>query len=67
MASAREDPESFAFAAQFEAAAAAAAAHQVTKGVPFLHASLKPLAMVAFREDQTANLFGEECEGICGI
>ena len=64
----REDPESFAFAAQFEAAAAAAAAAcQVTKGVPFLHSSLKPLAQVTFREERTGNLFGEECSGVCGV
>lgn len=62
----REDPESFAFAAQFEAAAAAAAC-QVTKGVPFLHSSLKPLAQVTFREERTGNLFTEECEGMCGV
>ncbi len=62
----REDPESFRIAAEFEAAAAAAAC-DITEGVPFLHSSLKPLPLVQFREDKTRDLFSEECTGICGV
>lgn len=63
----REDPESFRIAAEFEEAAAAAACG-ITRGVPFLHSSLKPLPQVIFKsEGQISNLFIEECEGICGV
>lgn len=60
----REDPESFAAAAQFEAAAAAAAC-EITRGVPFLHSSLRPLPLVNFDGTGVGD-FGNECEGMCG-
>lgn len=64
----RDDPESFRIAAEFEAAAAAC---DVTEGVPFLHSSLKPLPLVQFREEredaQRAFSWAGECEGICGV
>lgn len=37
------------------------------RGVPFLHRSLTPLAEVNFEPGAHANLFGNECEGICGV
>ena len=39
-------------------------------GVPFLHASLKPLDQVDFSTDTDKGqgiLFGNECEGLCGV
>lgn len=62
----REDPASFESAVRWEAAAAAAAACEITRGVPFLHSSLKPLAMIDFDANKTKDLFAEECEGLCG-
>ena len=38
-------------------------------GMPFLHASLKPLDTVDFRSWEArgqADLFGNECLGMCG-
>lgn len=42
---------------------------EVTKGTPFLHSSLVPLDQVQFYSGKKpqANLFGNECEGMCGV
>lgn len=38
------------------------------RGVPFLHNTRQPLDRVQFRGDLTQpNLFGNECEGLCGV
>ena len=38
------------------------------RAIPFLHKSLKPLDQVDFTEDTSQlNLFGNECEGMCGV
>lgn len=37
------------------------------RGNCFLHSSLKPLNEVDFKSDVDLDLFGEECEGICGV
>lgn len=40
-------------------------------GIPFLHSSCKPLSEVDFSDNlkgrQQVNLFGNECEGMCGV
>ena len=39
-------------------------------GVPFLHSSLRPLDSVDFSTEEErgqTNLFGNECEGMCGV
>lgn len=33
----------------------------------FLHRSLRPLSEVKFKPDRQMDLFGEECEGMCGV
>lgn len=66
----RDDPESFDAAVKWEAAAAAAAC-EITRGTPFLHSSLKPLPLVTFKIEktrlETADMFTNECEGMCGV
>ena len=66
----REDPASFQAACEWEEAAAAAAACEITRGRPFLHSSLMPLPLVRFKEVKEATSssgFSEECEGMCGV
>lgn len=59
------DPESFASAVEWERQMHARSKRdQAMRGVPFLHASLKPLPLVAFKDAGPA--FGNECEGMCG-
>jgi hypothetical protein len=39
-------------------------------GIPFLHASLKPLGEVDFSTDierGQGELFGNDCTGLCGV
>lgn len=66
-----EEPEAFQQAVEFERD------YQKTyskvsnfRGVPFLHRSLKPLSEVDFnpqRDQLELDLFGNECEGMCGV
>ncbi len=65
----REDPEGFQRAVQFERNFQEAASRQDSlKGTPFLHSSLIPLDQVTFKESKPRiNLFGNECEGMCGV
>ena len=37
------------------------------RGETFLHRSCKPLDHVEFRADRQSNLWGNECEGMCGV
>lgn len=46
---------------------AAYAKASAIRGVPFFHASRVPLGQVDFRPDRSADLFGNECEGMCGV
>jgi len=66
-----EEPEEFARAAQFERdLQAVKRATTNINGVPFLHNSLKPLTEVDFSTDTERgqlSLFGNECEGMCGV
>ena len=60
----RDSPEDFAAAVDFERAVT-----QGAKGTGvrlYLHSSRKPLDEVDFSDDQM-DLFGEECEGMCGL
>ena len=72
------EPEAFARAVEFEQMLQLAASNQeVLKGVPFLHESCKPISEIDFeRKIKPANgkinpaqlsLFGNECEGLCGV
>ena len=48
---------------------AAATEKSVWRGVPFLHASLKPLSEVKLKggDEPVADQFNNECEGMCGV
>ena len=57
-------------AVALERAVQAGRQHMAIDGMPFLHASLKPLDQVDFTRWQDRNqpdLFGAECEGMCGV
>jgi hypothetical protein len=66
-----EEPEEFERSVRFERRLHAAQSQQeVLKGVPYLHSSLQPLDTVDFAERparQQLDLFGNECEGMCGV
>ena len=63
------DPKDFARAVQFERELQAAFGKQreSTKSVPFLHRSMKPLDTVEFTDSRQLSMFGNECEGMCGV
>jgi len=67
------EPEEFAKSVQFERQlqAVKALTHNMA-GIPFLHASLKPLDQVDFSTDTEKGQgmlhgFGNECDGLCGV
>jgi hypothetical protein len=64
-----EYPDDFDVAVQFEKRFQAMKKKDVRfKGVPFLHKSLKPICEVDFDPNANqADLFGNECEGMCGV
>lgn len=63
-----EEPDEFERAVEFERKSQEAARRQeALRGVPYLHASLKPLGEIDFSNDAQPDLFGNECEGICGV
>lgn len=62
-----EEPAEFQKAVEWERQCQAASQRdEVIQGIPFLHASLMPLDQVQFNESRQINLFGNECEGMCG-
>jgi len=69
-----QDPEGFADAVEFERAYQSALSGETintsTKGVPYLHRSLLPIDQADFSgptEHGQVELFGDECEGMCGV
>jgi hypothetical protein len=62
------DPESFADAVSVDAALRSGK-HFMLKGQPFIHRGRIPLSEVDFTDPRSLNgdLFGEECEGACGV
>jgi hypothetical protein len=67
-----QEPEEFQKAVDFEAAYSSAKRKTVLeKGfVPFLHPSRVPLDQVDFSTDEDNGqqvMFGNECEGMCGV
>jgi hypothetical protein len=66
-----EEPAEFAMAVQFERDLQDVKRRSDNmNGVPFLHGSLKPLDQVDFTTDAErgqGDLFGNECEGLCGV
>lgn len=67
----RQDPDAFEQAAYVDdfLRSDAAGNRQKLKAVPFIHSSLKPLREVTFDPSRTGqnDLFGDECEGMCGV
>lgn len=64
-----DEPEAFAAAVAYEARLQASVS-QICRldGVPYLHSSRVPLASVDFNPSSTEpSLFGNECEGMCGV
>jgi hypothetical protein len=66
-----EEPAEFKRAVEFEKELQAVKrVSDKMNGIPFLHASLKPLDEVPFttdRERGQGDMFNEECEGMCGV
>lgn len=65
-----DQPEEFEKAAKFEEKLQKIYTQTRFKGVPFLHRSLVPLRTVDFRSAEDAgqlSMFGNECEGMCGV
>lgn len=63
-----EQPEDFQKAVAFEREYQAAHEKGETLlGKPFLHRSCKPLDEIDFDNSKQGNLFGNECEGMCGV
>lgn len=65
----RDEPEAFAAAVAFEREVQRNSERTGFHGAPFLHSSRKPLDQInwdALAPDQR-ELFGEECEGMCGV
>lgn len=65
-----EEPEAFAQAAKFENDYQAAKSKGKLRMVPFLHKSCVPLPQVDFSTDEDHGqqvMFGNECEGMCGV
>ena len=68
-----QSPEDFAESVQYERdMQAAARSQEALVGVPFLHESCKPLDSIDFSKLVSSghaqlDLFGNECEGLCGI
>lgn len=63
------DPDGWQQAVQMDADLREAREALGLRGMPFLHRSLRPLDQVSFRQDsdrRTADLFGDECHGVCG-
>lgn len=65
----KEEPEEFQRAIQFERDLQRTKALTTNmRGVPYLHNSRKPLESVDFETSENEpNLFGNECEGMCGV
>lgn len=65
-------PETFAKAVKFDRAIRDMATRNPCgqaagiKGELFIHRSFTPLEFADFKDDQTPDLFGNECEGMCG-
>ena len=62
-----DEPEAFRKAVEFERAFQANRHNQGLEHKEYLHSSLVPLDQVKFRHERQTNLFGNECEGMCGV
>lgn len=70
---AMQTPEEFAESVEYERQMQLAARSQeALTGIPFLHESCKPLDQIDFKKLASSgkaqlNMFGNECEGLCGV
>lgn len=62
-----DEPAEFQRAVDFEKTYQHAAAQTRLDGIPFLHDSRTPLETVEFSAGKNAEMFGNECEGMCGV
>lgn len=62
-----DEPDEFARAVAYEQAIQKAATETVLRGTPYLHSSLKPLSAIVFKQEKEIDLWGNECEGMCGV
>lgn len=62
-----EEPHEFARAVAFEKRYQEAAAQTGLDGIPFLHEDRIPLEEVTLVSGRGKDLFGNECEGMCGV
>jgi hypothetical protein len=66
----QECPSDFARAVEIEKQLQDNAAGTILRGVPYLHGSCVPLGEIDFNSRkgyEQLDLFGEECEGLCGV
>ena len=63
----REEPALFQRAVMLERGYQVLKAQTPMRSVPFLHRTLVPLNQVDFSEDDSPTLWGNECEGMCGV
>jgi hypothetical protein len=62
------EPEEFERAVQYEGKLQSAMRQTRLSGVPYLHRSCEPLHAIDFsKPSNQPNLFGNECEGVCGV
>lgn len=63
----RDEPDDFQRAIEFERAMQSQMAKMDSMdSVPYLHSERKPLDQINFRHEDQPNMFGNECEGMCG-
>lgn len=63
-----EEPAEFQRAIDFERRLQAASAQTAMRGTPYLHRSCLPLSEAPLADDDNQpSLFGNECEGMCGV
>jgi hypothetical protein len=63
-----ETPDEFAEAVAYEKRLQSAyAALPTMSSTPYLHASRVPLESVEFTDDRQADMFGNDCAGVCGV
>ncbi len=64
----RDEPEAFASAVQFERDMQGQMAKlDRIDSIPYLHSERKPLDQINFRHERQPNMFGNDCEGMCGV
>ena len=64
----KESPEDFKFAVEFEKTLQSKVKKsERINSMPYLHRSCVPLSQVEFDKNKNLNLFGNECEGQCGL